>query len=90
MAMTNQIHKWAHMDDRPRIVTWLQRLHLILPPEHHQIHHTPPFNTYYCITCGWLNPILARLGFFEAIKEPLRRVLEPLAGKADEVGGVQD
>jgi hypothetical protein len=64
----------------------LQRSGLILGPEHHQRHHTAPFNTYYCITSGWLNPLLARSRFFERIHEPLRRVLEPLFGVADEVG----
>lgn len=85
--LTNQFHSWAHLDDPPRIVRALQRSGLILGPEHHQRHHTPPFNTYYCITSGWLNPILARTRFFERLYEPLRRVLEPIFGAADEVGG---
>lgn len=85
--LTNQFHSWAHLDHPPRIVRALQRSGLILGPEHHERHHTPPFNTYYCITSGWLNPILARTRFFERLYEPLRRVLEPIFGKADEVGG---
>jgi plasmanylethanolamine desaturase len=66
VMMTNQFHKWAHETDeeRPGIVTWLQRLHLILPPEHHKIHHTSPFLDYYCITTGWLNWPLKKLGFY--------------------------
>lgn len=88
--LTNQFHSWAHAPAPAAWVRALQRSGLILGREHHARHHTPPFNTYYCITSGWLNPILARTRFFERIKEPLRRVLEPLAGKADEVGGVQD
>ena len=85
--LTNQFHSWAHLDRPPRIVRALQRSGLILGPEHHQRHHTPPFNTYYCITSGWLNPLLARTRFFERLYEPLRRVLEPIFGAADEVGG---
>lgn len=88
--LTNQFHSWAHATDAPNWIRALQRSGLILGPEHHARHHTAPFNTYYCITCGWLNPILARLRFFETIKEPLRRILEPVVGKADEVGVVQD
>lgn len=84
--LTNQFHSWAHLDDPPRIARALQRSGLILGPEHHQRHHTPPFNSYYCITSGWLNPILARSRFFERLYEPLRRVLEPIFGAADEVG----
>ena len=37
---------------------------LILSPEHHKTHHTAPFETYYCITHGMLNPLLARARFF--------------------------
>jgi hypothetical protein len=85
--LTNQFHSWAHLKNPPPIIRMLHRSGLILGPEHHQKHHTPPFNTYYCITCGWLNPILARIRFWETVYEPLRRVLEPLIGPADEVGG---
>jgi plasmanylethanolamine desaturase len=69
--MTNQIHKWAHMDHPPALVALLQRLHLILPPDHHGIHHTVPYDKYYCITCGWLNPVLGSLHFFQALKRVL-------------------
>ena len=86
--LTNQFHSWAHLPRPPRIVRALQRAGLILRPEHHQRHHTAPFNTYYCITSGWLNPLLARTRLFERIHEPLRRLLEPLFGVADEVGAI--
>ncbi len=85
--LTNQFHSWAHMPNPPPIIRALHRSGLILAPDHHKKHHTPPFNTYYCITSGWLNPILARTRFWERVYEPLRRVLEPIMGKADEVGG---
>ncbi|MBN8220392.1 MAG: fatty acid desaturase family protein [Spirochaetes bacterium] len=69
--MTNQIHKWSHMDFPPSFVVWLQRLHVILPPRHHGVHHTPPFDKYYCITSGWLNAPLSSLHFFQALKKVL-------------------
>jgi ubiquitin-conjugating enzyme E2 variant len=61
---TNQIHSWAHQDRVPRWVAWLQRARLILSPEHHAIHHRAPFDKYYCITTGWMNPLLHTTGFF--------------------------
>jgi plasmanylethanolamine desaturase len=69
---TNQFHKWAHTKDAPGYITWLQKRHLILPVDHHQIHHTWPYETYYCITTGWLNWPLHKLGFW--------RMLEAVAG----------
>ncbi|SET30035.1 plasmanylethanolamine desaturase [Stigmatella erecta] len=61
---TNQFHKWSHLDTPGPVVNFLQRVHLILPPAHHRIHHTAPFNKYYCITVGWLNKPLAMISFF--------------------------
>ena len=65
---TNQFHKWAHADRAPRFVRVLQRWHLILPPTHHDIHHRAPHDRHYCITVGWMNPVLARMRFFRALE----------------------
>lgn len=61
---TNQIHSWAHADAPPRLVSRLQRYNLILSPAHHDVHHTPPHDKNYCITLGWMNPVLGRVDFF--------------------------
>lgn len=70
--LTNQIHKWSHMDHPPKAIAFLQRAHIILPPLHHDVHHAKPYDKYYCITCGWLNPVLEQLHFFQAVKRVLR------------------
>jgi hypothetical protein len=62
---TNQFHKWAHQESPSSFVRLLQRIGLVLRPEVHKVHHTVPFDRYYCITTGWLNPVLDRIGFFE-------------------------
>ena len=71
--LTNQFHKWAHTDAPPRIVVRLQRLGIVLSKEHHDVHHKSPFDTYYCITVGWWNPLLERIRFFETIERIVRR-----------------
>ena len=65
---TNQFHKWSHLAQPPALIGFLQRTHLVLPPDHHQIHHTAPFNKYYCITVGWMNKPLAMVGFFPTLE----------------------
>jgi len=65
---TNQFHKWSHLEQPPALIGFLQRTHLVLPPDHHQIHHTAPFNKYYCITVGWMNKPLAMIGFFHTLE----------------------
>lgn len=58
--VTNQCHKWAHLPERetPIWVRTLQHVRLVLPREHHRRHHTPPFDSHFCMSCGWLNPFL--------------------------------
>lgn len=73
IGLTNQFHKWAHDMQAPPIARWLQRRHLALPPLEHGFHHAPPFKNYYCITCGWLNGPLERVGFFGRLEKWLKR-----------------
>lgn len=61
---TNQCHKWAHMHAAatPAIVRWAQGWKLVLPRDHHHLHHTPPFDSHFCMSCGWFNgPLNAAL-----------------------------
>jgi len=72
VLMTNQFHKWAHLEDPPRWVEVLQATKLVLSPERHDVHHTPPFDRYYCITNGWLNPFLDWIQFFPRLESLIR------------------
>jgi len=58
IAATNQFHKWAHAAHRPSVVRWLQRRRLILSPDAHERHHRGDYSHGYCVTTGWLNPVL--------------------------------
>jgi ubiquitin-conjugating enzyme E2 variant len=68
---TNQFHKWAHQESPSAFARWLQRKRLVLEPAHHKLHHTQPFNMNYCITNGWLNPVLNKLKFFRRLEATL-------------------
>jgi sterol desaturase/sphingolipid hydroxylase (fatty acid hydroxylase superfamily) len=84
-AFTSQIHKWAHMDEPPRVIALLQRARLILSPEHHALHHAAPYNRNYCITVGWMNGPLRAIRFFET----LERTITALTGavpREDDIG----
>jgi hypothetical protein len=85
IALTSQIHKWAHMDRPPRIVALLQHSRILLGPEHHSLHHQAPFERHYCITCGWLNQTLWWTGFFRV----LERIVSMTTGalpRQDDIG----
>jgi ubiquitin-conjugating enzyme E2 variant len=78
---SNQFHKWAHAPRVPRAVAWLQRAGLVLPPERHARHHSPPFDRAYCITVGWLSAPLDRLGFFRALERMVAAVRPALLAR---------
>ncbi|HXV35882.1 MAG TPA: fatty acid desaturase CarF family protein [Myxococcota bacterium] len=68
----NQLHLWAHAPTVPRLVRCLQRSGVILSPERHALHHAGRFDRSYCVTSGWLNPLLDRADFFGRIERALR------------------
>jgi len=71
MLFTNEIHKSAHREKVCRPVAWLQRAGLILSPAHHALHHAAPFDRCYCISAGWLNPLLDAIGLFRALERSI-------------------
>ena len=80
---TNQFHKWSHEATLPGWVKLLQRAHLVLGVEHHDVHHQAPFNKYYCITSGALNPFLTKIGFFPRVEALIYRVTGVRGGAND-------
>ena len=80
---TNQFHKWSHEDSLPGWVQFLQRTRVILGVQHHDVHHTPPFDRYYCITSGLLNPLLTRVRFFPRLEALILRVTGVHADQGD-------
>jgi plasmanylethanolamine desaturase len=61
VVMTNQLHKWAHVPNVPRLVAVAQRHGLVLSKEHHAVHHSGCNDRNFCITWGRLDIALNRL-----------------------------
>lgn len=61
---TNLFHAWAHAPRPPRVARWLQARRLVLTPAGHARHHRGAHDRAYCVTSGWLNPLLDRTRFF--------------------------
>ena len=72
---TNQFHRWAHAERVPPGVRWLQRHGLILSPARHDVHHAGAHDQGYCVTTGWLNPLIDHLDLFGRTERAVRRLL---------------
>lgn len=83
VLFTNQIHKWAHTDKPNIVILLLQKCRILLNPTHHKIHHTVPFNKYYCITTGWMNPVLTYINFFPRLEKLITKYTKALPLRED-------
>ena len=81
LFLTNIFHKWAHADHVSRPVKVLQKAGLILAPARHRQHHRD-YLRGFCVTSGWLNPILDSVQFFPRLENLVRLILKrPKKGK---------
>lgn len=72
----NIIHLWTHMfkNEKPQIVSWMQKVKIIQNPAQHASHHTKPEERAYCIISPWLNPILDKTKFWFKLEDLIERV----------------
>jgi plasmanylethanolamine desaturase len=61
VVMTNQLHKWAHVPNVPRLVAVAQRHGVVLSKAHHAVHHSGCNDRNFCITWGGVDIALNRL-----------------------------
>ena len=74
ILMTSIAHGWAHQDTPPLYARFLQGTGLVISKTRHARHHEPPHRTNYCITSGWLNPLLDGTQFFPRLEWLLSKV----------------
>ena len=85
MVATNILHKWAHAEKTNWLISRLQRSRVFLSPAHHSLHHTSPFDSNYCITNGWLNPLLQKIHFFRGLEWMLSKInIKPSASEHEQ------
>jgi ubiquitin-conjugating enzyme E2 variant len=73
LSQSNQVHKWAHMSQPPRIVAVLQHAGVLQSRTHHGIHHKSPYAARFCTFTNFLNPLLDGAGFWRALESLAQR-----------------
>jgi len=68
VSQSNQIHAWAHTQNAPAWVRWLQRFGILQSVRHHGEHHKRPYACRFCTTTNFLNPILDASGFWRRLE----------------------
>lgn len=76
--LTNQFHKWSHQhrEEVPWVIQRLQDAKIVMSVDHHQMHHTAPHDSYYCITSGWLNRPLDAINFWGRAELLVERIFQ--------------
>jgi hypothetical protein len=75
-ALTNQFHKWAHQDNNPFYVIYMQKLGLILNKNTHEKHHKMPYDCNYNITNGHTNFLFERLKIYRIFETIIKAILK--------------
>ncbi len=82
--LTGQFHKWSHSVRVPKLIQVLQSKNIILSKQHHAGHHQGSFDRQYCMTTGWLNPLLNQIGFFRKMENAIFRISRVLPRVEDQ------
>ncbi len=77
LFLTNTFHRWAHARDRGALIRALHRTGLVITPARHAHHHSGAHDRAYCVTSGWLNPLLDGLRVFPRLERLLRSIGAP-------------
>jgi sterol desaturase/sphingolipid hydroxylase (fatty acid hydroxylase superfamily) len=78
-----EFHKAGHRPKRSSLVRRLQRMRLLLSPEHHLRHHSGPHDVNYCLINGIADDTLGRLGVFRAMEAAIEAATGAVARQHD-------
>mmetsp|Transcript_37341 Transcript_37341/g.57315 ORF Transcript_37341/g.57315 Transcript_37341/m.57315 type:complete len:371 (+) Transcript_37341:42-1154(+) len=85
--LSQEFHKWSHTakGKLPLWVVKLQDLGITVGRQPHALHHSAPYEGYYCIISGICNTFLDKIGFFRRLEHVIYRLngVESNAWKLD-------
>lgn len=67
MSQANEMHSWTHTKTN-KFIRSLQKIGILQSHRQHAIHHKRPYDKYYCVMTNYLNPVLASIGYWDALE----------------------
>ena len=67
MSQANELHAWTHTK-KNSLIRGLQKIGIVQSHRQHAIHHKRPYDKYYCVMTNYLNPVLASIGYWDALE----------------------
>jgi len=61
-------HNLAHRPPKSRLIRLAQKLHLVIPAQHHWVHHRQEQVIRYCVINGWANYVCDPLQFWRKME----------------------
>jgi len=70
-SLANEFHRAAHRSPKEngRVITFFQKTGLAQSFQHHANHHRKGKDSHFCVITNYINPILERMKFFQAIEK---------------------
>jgi hypothetical protein len=84
-----QFHKLGHRKSESAVVRTLQRMHLLMSPQHHGRHHRDNHDVKYCLINGWADHVMDFIGFWRGAEWTIR-ALTRVAPRANDVVWMND
>lgn len=75
-SLGNEVHTWNHRKalDNPMIVRFIQDTGLVQTRQQHNLHHKPPYSSYYCTLTNFTNAVLERVRFWRGLEFLLDKI----------------
>jgi len=67
-------HNLAHKQTNSALMLWAQKLHLVIRPDHHWVHHRNDQVVRYCVINGWANYPCDKFGFWRGLEWLVKKV----------------
>lgn len=85
----NEVHTWNHRkaSENNAVIRFLQDAGIVQSRQQHNLHHKPPYSSYYCTLTNFTNAVLERIRFWRSLEFLLDKIGIKVKRGSDERDG---